>query len=112
MPALSDFARRKKIDFFLAPIHKQAAILEVGCGAGWMWAESSTPVPFGVELTLSDLSPGMVDAAVERVETKARIGIRGHPLAERRKQIARSEKELGGRSEAPRATIGSKRGLT
>lgn len=36
MPALSDFAQRKKIDFFLRPIPKTAEILEVGSGSGWV----------------------------------------------------------------------------
>jgi SAM-dependent methyltransferase len=48
-------------------------VLEAGCGAGWMWAESATPVPTGVRITLSDLSPGMVDSAVERVEGSGRF---------------------------------------
>ncbi len=36
MPLLSDFARRKKIDYFLTPLPREAVILEVGCGAGWV----------------------------------------------------------------------------
>ena len=35
MPLLSEIARQKKIEFFLNPIPKDAAILEVGCGSGW-----------------------------------------------------------------------------
>jgi SAM-dependent methyltransferase len=37
-------------------------VLEVGCGAGWLWQGPSPPV----ELTLCDLSPGMVEEAVGR----------------------------------------------
>jgi SAM-dependent methyltransferase len=44
-------------------------VLEAGCGAGWLWEESSTPVPTDVRLTLTDLSVGMVAAAVERVRS-------------------------------------------
>jgi SAM-dependent methyltransferase len=33
---LSDISRRKKIRYFLDPIAKDAKILEVGCGPGWV----------------------------------------------------------------------------
>lgn len=36
MPLLSDYARRKKIRYFLETIPKEARILEVGCGGGWV----------------------------------------------------------------------------
>ena len=36
MPLLSDIARRKKIDYFLAGLPKAARILEVGAGGGWV----------------------------------------------------------------------------
>jgi SAM-dependent methyltransferase len=36
MPLLSDIARRKKIRYFLDPIPKDAAILEIGCGSKWV----------------------------------------------------------------------------
>jgi len=36
MPLLSDYARKKKIEYFLAPIPKDARILEVGCGSAWV----------------------------------------------------------------------------
>ncbi|MDX2380093.1 MAG: class I SAM-dependent methyltransferase [Acidimicrobiia bacterium] len=41
-------------------------VLEAGCGAGWTWAEAATPLPSGISLVLTDLSPGMVETAVER----------------------------------------------
>src|SRR4029079_2911243 len=31
------------------------SVLESGCGGGWVWTESSTPIPAGVSLTLTDL---------------------------------------------------------
>jgi SAM-dependent methyltransferase len=36
MPALSDYAQRKKIDYFLKPLPKDARILEIGCGSRWV----------------------------------------------------------------------------
>lgn len=41
-------------------------VLEVGCGAGALWEQTAVPVPDAVELTLCDLSPGMVAAASAR----------------------------------------------
>jgi SAM-dependent methyltransferase len=42
-------------------------ILEVGCGPGWLWSEAASQLPIGLRLTLTDLSAGMVDAALDRV---------------------------------------------
>lgn len=42
-------------------------VLEVGCGPGWLWAEAAADLPAGLRLTLTDLSPGMVEVATERV---------------------------------------------
>jgi SAM-dependent methyltransferase len=36
MPALSDIARTRKIRYFLDPLPKSAAILEIGSGDGWV----------------------------------------------------------------------------
>ena len=36
MPLLSDYARKKKIRYFLAPIPEDARILEIGSGSGWV----------------------------------------------------------------------------
>jgi SAM-dependent methyltransferase len=36
MPWISDYARRKKIRYFLHQIPKQDRILEIGCGDGWV----------------------------------------------------------------------------
>ena len=49
-----------------------ARVLEVGCGAGWMWAEAAARLPIDLELTLTDLSGGMVAEAVERVGSLGR----------------------------------------
>jgi len=36
MPSLSEYAKRKKIEHFLAPLPKEANILEIGCGSRWV----------------------------------------------------------------------------
>lgn len=36
MPFLSDYARKKKIEYFFAGIPKDARILEIGCGSEWV----------------------------------------------------------------------------
>ena len=47
-----------------------AAVLEVGCGPGWMWTASGFPA--GLALTLTDISEGMVAEALDRVRGLAR----------------------------------------
>lgn len=57
-----------------------ARVLEAGCGAGWLWQHTTTAVPAGVALTLTDLSPGMVEQAVQRaVATQRFATVEGHP---------------------------------
>lgn len=36
MPILSDYARKKKMDYFINSIPKNARILEIGCAGGWL----------------------------------------------------------------------------
>lgn len=50
-----------------------AEVLEVGCGPGWLWAEAAELLPPGLRLTLTDLSPGMVDSALAQVRDLARF---------------------------------------
>lgn len=50
----------------------EARVLEVGCGAGWMWAEAAARLPQDLELTLTDLSTGMVVEALDRVGSLGR----------------------------------------
>lgn len=40
-----------------------AVILELGGGPGYLWSHCEDRIPTGWKITLSDLSPGMVDAA-------------------------------------------------
>jgi SAM-dependent methyltransferase len=54
------------------PWPEEARVLEVGCGAGWMWSEAAARLPGDLDLTLTDLSEGMVTEAVERVGTLGR----------------------------------------
>jgi SAM-dependent methyltransferase len=49
-----------------------ARVLEVGCGAGWMWAEAAARLPTDLDLTLTDLSTGMVTEAIDRVGSLGR----------------------------------------
>lgn len=47
-------------------------VLELGCGAGWFWANAVRHAPADLRLTLTDLSPGMVEETVERVRELSR----------------------------------------
>jgi len=49
------------------PWPPRARVLEVGCGAGWMWLEAAARLPGDLDLTLTDISEGMVTEAVGRV---------------------------------------------
>lgn len=46
---------------------REPRVLEVGCGTGWFWAEAAASLPQDLDLTLSDLSAGMVREALARV---------------------------------------------
>jgi SAM-dependent methyltransferase len=48
-----------------ARLPAEGAVLDIGCGPGWMWAVPGFPA--GLFVTLADLSPGMVAEAVGRV---------------------------------------------
>ncbi|MES3027585.1 MAG: methyltransferase domain-containing protein [Pseudomonadota bacterium] len=50
-------------------------VLELGCGAGWFWANATPQVPVGLDLTLTDLSPGMVEEATQRVSGLSRWAV-------------------------------------
>ncbi len=47
----------------LSVLPENARILELGCGPAYLWTECANRIPAGWMITLSDLSPGMVDAA-------------------------------------------------
>ena len=44
-----------------------ARILEIGCGSGTLWAENTTRIPKGWQITLTDASPGMICEAQQRL---------------------------------------------
>src|SRR5688572_29754165 len=47
----------------LLKLPEGAKLLELGCGPGYLWKENISRIPAGWHITLSDLSPGMLDAA-------------------------------------------------
>lgn len=47
----------------LSVLPENARILELGCGPGYLWKECAQRIPAAWNITLSDLSPGMLDAA-------------------------------------------------
>jgi SAM-dependent methyltransferase len=48
------------------PLKAGDRVLDIGCGPGWFWASVADTLPEKLELTLADLSPGMVSEAMER----------------------------------------------
>lgn len=47
----------------LLKLPADAKVLELGCGPAYLWKECADRIPAGWDITLSDLSVGMVDAA-------------------------------------------------
>lgn len=47
----------------LLKLPESAKILELGCGPAYLWKDNISRIPAGWNITLSDLSPGMLDAA-------------------------------------------------
>jgi ubiquinone/menaquinone biosynthesis C-methylase UbiE len=47
-------------------------ILDLGCGPGNLWAENLDRIPASWEITLTDLSPGMVEKAQENLQGSER----------------------------------------
>ena len=47
----------------LIKVSERAEVLELGGGPGYLWRNCADRIPAGWRITLSDLSPGMVDAA-------------------------------------------------
>jgi SAM-dependent methyltransferase len=49
-------------------------VLEVGCGPGWLWADVAD-LPANLRLTLTDLSPGMVEVARDRASAMSHFEV-------------------------------------
>lgn len=47
----------------LRELPEDAKILELGCGPAYLWRENVSRIPAGWDVTISDLSSGMLDAA-------------------------------------------------
>jgi len=58
-------ASRRWFDWFFEQLAlpREARVLEVGCGAGALWRENRARIPPGWQLTLTDLSLGMLETA-------------------------------------------------
>ncbi|MBK8988491.1 MAG: methyltransferase domain-containing protein [Chloroflexi bacterium] len=54
------------------------AVLECGCGPGWLWRHNLDRIPAGCAITLTDLSPGMVAEAQSAV-AEAEAAFAGRP---------------------------------
>ncbi|MBB6484665.1 class I SAM-dependent methyltransferase [Rhizobium lusitanum] len=48
------------------PLKSGDHILDIGCGPGWFWVAAAASLPDKLSLMLCDLSPGMVQEAIER----------------------------------------------
>ena len=53
----------------------QADVLEVGCGDAMIWRENLDRIPDGWRLTLTDLSPGMVEEACAALGDRAEYAV-------------------------------------
>ena len=56
----------------LLKLPTDAKILELGCGPAYLWKACSSRIPAGWDITLSDLSSGMVDAAWQNLVVTGR----------------------------------------
>lgn len=54
-----------------------ARVLDLGCGPAWFWATAASELPEQIELTLADISPGMVSEAMGRAGTLLTWTVRG-----------------------------------
>lgn len=59
------------------PLGAGDRILDIGCGPAWFWAAAADILPEKLDLTLADLSPGMVQEAVERCKALPFVSVIG-----------------------------------
>ncbi|SCB56266.1 Methyltransferase domain-containing protein [Rhizobium aethiopicum] len=60
------------------PLKPGDRILDVGCGPAWFWAATAGLLPENLQLTLADLSPGMINEAVARCSALPFASVEGH----------------------------------
>ncbi|MEZ4590698.1 MAG: class I SAM-dependent methyltransferase [Chloroflexota bacterium] len=61
--------------FDLLRLEPGMRVLECGCGPGWLWRNNVDRIPAGCQITLTDLSPGMV------AEAEAALAGSGHQFS-------------------------------
>ncbi len=59
------------------PLRSGDHVLDIGCGPGWFWASVVDQLPRPINLTLADLSPGMVEEALGRCQALSLGSVRG-----------------------------------
>jgi ubiquinone/menaquinone biosynthesis C-methylase UbiE len=59
------------------PFNAGDRVLDIGCGPAWFWAATTSALPATLDLTLADLSPGMVQEALERCQALSFGSVRG-----------------------------------
>lgn len=59
------------------PLRSGDHVLDIGCGPGWFWASVVDQLPRPINLTLADLSLGMVEEALGRCQALSLGSVRG-----------------------------------
>jgi ubiquinone/menaquinone biosynthesis C-methylase UbiE len=59
------------------PLQTGSRVLDIGCGPGWFWAATMDAIPEELDLTLSDLSPGILQEAIARCQDLPFAKVRG-----------------------------------
>ncbi len=83
-------------------------ILEIGCGPAELWAQNLDRIPAGWELTLADLSPGMVEKARERARRPRRLSRGRHPGPSVRGRVVRRRRREPHALPRPRPAAGAR----